>query len=195
MGDKYYQTIKTMYASTNLSVKVGNYCTDTFSSFTGVRQGDNLSPTLFNIFINDIPSYFDSSCDAVCLTKNHINCLLYEDDLVLLSNSEKGLQNCMEKLSTFCNNWGMNVNLDKTKTLMFSPCTRKKDVHIKFQGKDIENVKSYTYLGVTFNHLGCLNEAKHNLYLNPGPAGPVSIRFHYACLCGGERIDPGSPGK
>ena len=21
--------------------------------------------------------------------------------------------------------------------------------------------------------------------LNPGPAGPVSIRFHYACLCGG----------
>ena len=165
VSDKYYQTIKTMYASTNLSVKVGNYCTDTFSSFTGVRQGDNLSPTLFNIFINDIPSYFDSSCDAVCLTKNHINCLLYADDLVLLSNSEKGLQNCMEKLSTFCNDWGMNVNLDKTKTLMFSPCTRKKDVHIKFQGKDIENVKSYTYLGVTFNHLGCFNEAKHNLYL------------------------------
>ena len=30
---------------------------------------------------------------------------------------------------------------------------------------------------------------------NPGPAGPVSIRFHYACLCGGGRIDPGSPGK
>ena len=31
--------------------------------------------------------------------------------------------------------------------------------------------------------------------INPGPAGPVSIRFHYACLCGGGRIDPGSPGK
>ena len=78
-----------MYNSTNLSVKVGNYSTDTFSSFAGVRQGDNLSPTLFNIFINDIPSYFDSSCDPVCLTHNHISCLLYADDLVLLSNSEK----------------------------------------------------------------------------------------------------------
>ena len=30
---------------------------------------------------------------------------------------------------------------------------------------------------------------------NPGPAGPVSIRIRYACLCGGLRIYPGSPGK
>ena len=59
----------------------------------------------------------------------------------------------------------MNVNLDKTKILMFSSYTNKKDVHIKFQGKNIENLESYTYLGVTFSHLGCFNEAKHNLYL------------------------------
>ena len=31
--------------------------------------------------------------------------------------------------------------------------------------------------------------------LNPGPAGPVSIRIRYACLFGGLRIYPGSPGK
>ena len=31
--------------------------------------------------------------------------------------------------------------------------------------------------------------------INPGPAGPVSIRIRYACLCGGLRIYPGSPGK
>ena len=57
----------------------------------------------------------------------------------------------------------MNVNLDKKKTLEFSCNTRKKDICITFQGKEIKNVKSY--LGITFNHLGCFNEAKHNLYL------------------------------
>ena len=31
--------------------------------------------------------------------------------------------------------------------------------------------------------------------LNPGPAGPVWIRIRYACLFGGLRIYPGSPGK
>ena len=34
-----------------------------------------------------------------------------------------------------------------------------------------------------------------NKLINPGPAGPVSIRIRYACLCGGLRIYPGSPGK
>ena len=57
------------------------------------------------------------------------------------------------------------MNLDKTKSLVFSPGTRKKDIDITFQGNSIGNVKSYTYLGVTFNHTGCFNEAKHNLYL------------------------------
>ncbi|MCG8046148.1 MAG: reverse transcriptase domain-containing protein [Candidatus Thiodiazotropha endolucinida] len=165
LSDKFYHTIKNMYASTKLSVKVGNCRTDSFSSSTGVRQGDNLSPTLFNIFINDIPACFDPSCDPVKLTQRCINCLLYADDLILVSNSAEGLQNCMDKLSTFCKDWGMNVNLDKTKSLVFSSGTRQKKIHITFQGNNIENVKSYTYLGVTFSHTGCFNEAKNNLYL------------------------------
>ena len=128
-------------------------------------QGDNLSPTLFNIFINDIPAYFDSSCDSVKLTQRHINCLLYADELILLSNSAEGLQNCMEKLSNFCDEWEINVNLDKTKSLVFSSGKRKKEVNITFQGNNIENVKSYAYPRVTFNYSGCFNEAKHILYL------------------------------
>ena len=71
----------------------------------------------------------------------------------------------MEKFSTFCDEWGMNVNLDNKKTLVFSSSTRKNDICINFQGKEIENVKLYTYLGITFNHLGCSNEFKHILYL------------------------------
>ena len=53
-------------------------------------------PRIFNIFINDIHVYFDSACDPIKLTQRHINRLLYADDLILLSNSAEGLQNCLE---------------------------------------------------------------------------------------------------
>ena len=86
-----------MYVSIKISLKVGDYCTDTFLSFVGVRQGDNVSPTLFSIFVYDIPSYLNSSSDPVISTERHINCLLYADDLIILSNSKKGFQNYKEK--------------------------------------------------------------------------------------------------
>ena len=87
-----------MHENTLLSVKVNNiYLTDTFQSFVGVRQGDNLKPTLFKLFINDIPNIFDDSCSPVSFLTRKLHCLLYADDLVLLSESpaHKGLQNSL----------------------------------------------------------------------------------------------------
>ena len=69
-----------MYTSTKL--KIENYCTDIFSSLEGVGQGDILSPSRLNIFINDIPFYFNSFCVPALSSERHISCLLYADDSV-----------------------------------------------------------------------------------------------------------------
>ena len=95
---KFIRLMLNMYSSYNCSVKLEEGSTPFFKSQIGVKQGCNLSPTLFNFFINDLPDIFNRPCTPVTLNDTELSCLLYADDLVLLSESKAGLQNCLNKL-------------------------------------------------------------------------------------------------
>ena len=49
---------------------------------------------LFNIFINDLTEIFYEKCCPVMIGNYNLNCLLYVDDLLLLSETENGLKEC-----------------------------------------------------------------------------------------------------
>ena len=165
VSDLFYNVIKNMYENTLLSVKVNNvYLTDNFQSFVGVRQLDNLRPTLFELFINDLPNMFDDSCSPVSLLTRKLHCLLYADDLVLLSESLQGLQNSLTKLSHYCDEWGLQINISKTKSLVFNNTGRTTSHKFYINNTPIENSRNYVYLGVTFSKSGSFTEVKNNLY-------------------------------
>ena len=49
-----------------------------------------MSPTLFKMFLCDLPGIFrDPKCDPVTLLDDRLSCLLYADDIVILSKSAK----------------------------------------------------------------------------------------------------------
>ena len=50
------------------------------------------------------PDIFDSTCDPVPLGKSLENCLLYADDLLLMSLSGKSLQQCLNKFYDYTKN-------------------------------------------------------------------------------------------
>jgi hypothetical protein len=56
-------------------------------------------------------SWFDVECDPVDLNGKSVSCLLYADDIVLLSQSAQGLQNLLNKLKLFCDKWNYQVLL------------------------------------------------------------------------------------
>ena len=76
----FLDIVKNMYNGIKSCVCLkGNY-SDTFPCLSGVRQGENLSPLLLSIFINDLESsLLRTGCDAItlnCADENDV-CFLY----------------------------------------------------------------------------------------------------------------------
>ena len=63
IGGHFYNLIKSMYSDNTSQVRVntGLNLTPPFACEIGVRQGDSLSPTLFNIYVNDIAKILDNN--------------------------------------------------------------------------------------------------------------------------------------
>ena len=83
----------------------------------GVKQGDNLSSSLFNIYINDMIKDFNDDCTPVIIGNSKIYCLLYADDMVLLSETPSGLQQSLDTVNSFCEKWKLEINHSKSKIM------------------------------------------------------------------------------
>ena len=119
---RHYQTNQkyVQYEKTSICLKLNGSLTPPLKTYRGVRQGCTLSPRVFNYFINDIPKIFDNFCEPVKLGSEKLNCLMYADDLVILSESENGLQECLNRLQKYTLEWHLSINMKKTKIISFT---------------------------------------------------------------------------
>ena len=89
---------------------------------------------------------------------------MYADDVILLSETAEGLQNCLDKLNKYCEQWGLEVNLKKTKSLIFNNTGRLQQMKFTYNKEVVENFRKYSYLGITFSNSVNFTEAKKELY-------------------------------
>jgi exonuclease III len=157
-----YNIIKNMYSKVTLQVKHEGQLTPPFSSNNGVRQGDNLSPTLFNIFINDLE--FDASLSAP--VKLHTKCithLLYADDLLIISETTQGLQNSFDQLSEYCDRWHLQINPNKSQAMVIRNCPRAISHCFNVGQHTIDLCTKYRYLGIIISEGGNFDMAADEL--------------------------------
>ena len=164
ISGKFYDVIKNMYSKSKLCVKLGDTHTKFFTSGKGVRQGDVLSPNLFKIFINDFPNYLSECKDPVNINNNVLQCLMYADDIVLFSTSLEGLQQRLNGLDQFCKEWCLDLNVSKTKILIFNKGGKLIKNTLYFDKDCLECVQHYRYLGVYFSASGIFNYGQQDIF-------------------------------
>lgn len=98
------------------TTKVRTECglTPNISMDIGVKQGDPLSPLLFNLAIDPLLRMLESRGQGFLVGTDSFAVLAYADDLVLLSNSWEGMHRNMSILDAFCDLTGLKVNAAKS---------------------------------------------------------------------------------
>ena len=128
---------------------IGDQMTDSVTINQGVKQGCTLSPLLFNIFLSDLSKSLgegNSSPIQISETKT-LNSLIWADDLLLLSETEDGLNNMLENLDKYTKTNIIKINMDKTKCMIFNKTGRLLRRHFCLANQKVDMVREYKYLG------------------------------------------------
>ena len=152
VNDKYINAVKKMYKGGMSCVKSRGRMTDMFYVNKGLRQGCCVSPTLFKIYINAALERWCRKCQhmGVHLGRESIFTLLFADDQVVIAEDEEDLEYMLRKLIEEYEEWGLEVNSEKTQYLAIG----REGRDLNKNGKKIRNVDEYKYLGVTITKDG-----------------------------------------
>ena len=117
----------------------------------GVPQGSILGPTLFLLYINDLPD------DVIC------NIAIYVDDTTLYSKCDQasGLWQQLELASELESDlrdtvdwgkkWLVDFNTGKTQLVSFDRSNNNGSIDVKMDGFVLEEKSSFKMLGLTFS--------------------------------------------
>jgi len=167
-----------LYENAKSYVKYNNTVSEFFSSTTGVRQGENLSPLLFAIFLNDLISVlYEHSYGLSTLLEDvklsmpnndiinrmKLHTLLYADDTVLMAESPDQLQSALDTMAEYCDRNNLAVNPQKTNVMVFSRGKVRNLPVLLYRGERLDVVHVFPYLGVNFNYNAKLKVAQKEL--------------------------------
>ena len=142
----YLTTILSSFLdSRTIKVKSANEISQQVKLAAGTPQGSVLSPILFIIYVNDIPSNPQN--------KTYIS--QFADDLGLWTSDKNPnyvqikLQRALKELETWCAKWHVKLNPTKTQLLPITKGTRT--IKLQLYNTPIETAHEAKLLGVTFD--------------------------------------------
>ena len=166
---KLIKLLQTLYevTSTSLAETPDNI----FTCNLGVRQGGPESPILYNLFMDFVLRVYFSKCSksgikflnlkynipasASANNRNsvgfhEIKWVGYADDLVLMFDNERSLNDALKLLQSTFDEYGLSINISKTKTMILNFQGLENDYPSTISSINdvaLDNVKVFKYLG------------------------------------------------
>ena len=142
------QLVTKLYMSQSAVIQVAGGTSEEALIGRGVRQGCIISPLLFNIYAEAmLARAWEKIDDGVRIGGRLIQAVRFADDKALISNTEEGLQRLVETLHTTAFEFGMKINIGKTKVMKFS--RQPSEINIALDGTRLDQVDRFKYLGST----------------------------------------------
>jgi len=161
-----------IYQHTEIKLAL-NGQTHTHSMITskGVKQGCPLSPLLFGLFIEQLHELLESSCGhlaGIRMGAYNLLDIFYADDVAMLATVLQSLNMMCGKLEHFCDEKHMEVNVPKSKYVVFRP-PRTLDTWprgVVYKGQELEELQCFHYMGLPVHSQkwfkGCLQHTTTN---------------------------------
>ena len=136
--------LRNLYAGQEATVRPGHGTTDWFQIGKGVRQGQKLSPCLFNFYTEYIMRNTDleEAQAGIKTAWRNINNLRYVDDTTLMAESEEELKSLLMKVKEESEKVGLKLNIQKTKIVASGPIISQ-----EIDGKTVETVADFIFEG------------------------------------------------
>lgn len=144
---KMFNWLKSFLRNRTFQVRLGNELSDIYPMENGIPQGSSISPVLFTLMMNDLSSCFPED----------INLAIFADDVAIWASHrihfvlEQRINETLEKINTWCWNWGFKLSHSKTTAILFTKRHQIPQISLKLNSHEITFQKQIRYLGITFD--------------------------------------------
>jgi hypothetical protein len=144
----FVDIIANWYLKLSVVVRWNGFNSGVLRILSGVRQGGVLSPSFFNVYIDSVINRLRTSslgCYYYCC---YVGCIMYADDILLLSASVIDLQHMLDLCGSEGNELGITFNIKKSHCLVIGPKCNLNVATMSINGITLTWVDKISYLGI-----------------------------------------------
>lgn len=138
---KYIRILRNIYTKCSAKIRLDRVG-EPFRIECGVRQGDPISPKMFTAVLEQVFRKMDWARFGLNIDGERLTNLRFADDIVLFAKNPDDLKEMIQQLAHESREVGLQINHSKTKII-----TNSTEIGVTLEGKNIEYVKEYIYLG------------------------------------------------